>query len=242
MNNIKTETKNLYKLFSEISDHRRGQGKMHKLEFLLIIATMSIMSGYYSLRSMDDFVKKNGLELIRIFKPKNDRLPSFNTLSRALRKIDFDQLNNIFYQWANSYVTIEKGEWLSIDGKAIGGTVNDCSKEQQNFISLVSVFASKQKQVLQIGKINSKKESEIPKLKELIRMLDLEGMIFSMDALHCQKDTVKTIIESKNDYCIGVKGNQKKLHTQLKKTSKPKNQQTPMKQRKKVETGKKLER
>lgn len=224
MNNIKVETKNLYELFSEISDHRRDQGKMHQLNFLLIIATMSIMSGYYSLRSMDDFVKKNRQELIKIFKPRKDKLPSFNTLGRALRKINFDKLNEIFYQWTTSYVGIEKGEWLSIDGKAIGGTVNDYSKEQQSFISLVSVFASKQKQVLQIGKINNKKESEIPKLKELVKMLDLEGVVFSIDALHCQKGTTKTIIESHNDYCIGVKGNQKKLHTQLKKTSRPKNQ------------------
>lgn len=223
MQNIKTSTKNLYELFSEIPDYRRDQGKMHKLNFLLMIAMMSIMSGLYSLRSMGDFVKKNRQELISIFKPRNDKLPSFQTISRALQKIDFDQLNETFYKWATNYVTIEKGEWLSIDGKAIGGTVNNYPKEQQSFISLVSVFASKQKQVLLIGKINNKKESEIPKLKELVKMMDLEGVVFSIDALHCQKETTKTIIESNNDYCIGVKGNQKKLHTQLKKTSKQKN-------------------
>lgn len=223
MNNIKADTKNLYELFSEITDHRRGQGKMHKLDFLLIIATMSIMSGYYSLRSMDDFVKKNSQELIAMFKPKNDKLPSFNTMARALRKMDFNKLNKIFYQWANNYVEVKPDEWLAIDGKAIGGTVTNYSDEQQSFTSLVSVFASKQKQILQVGKINSKKESEIPKLKELIKMLDLENVVFTIDALHCQKDTVKTIIESNNNYCIGVKGNQKKLYQQLKKN---KNYQT----------------
>ena len=49
-------------------------------------------------------------------------------------------------------------------------------------------------------------------------MLDLKGAVFSLDALHCQKDTVKTIVKSKNHYVIGVKGNQKKLHNRVKKT------------------------
>lgn len=93
--------------------------------------------------------------------------------------------------------------------KAIKGTVSDYSKAQQRFISLVTIFSSKQKQILLAGKINNKKESEIPKVKDLIKMLDLTGVIFTLDALHCQKDTTKIIVESGNDYCIWGKGKPK---------------------------------
>ena len=71
-----------------------------------------------------------------------------------------------------------------------------------------------------LEKIENKKESEIPVVRKLIKLLDLEGVTFTMDALHCQKATVKEIIGSKNNYIIQVKGNQSKLYETLKKTQK----------------------
>jgi len=37
------------------------------------------------------------------------------------------------------------------------------------------------------------------------------GQVFSLDALHCQKQTTTLITKSKNDYIIPLKRNQKKL-------------------------------
>ena len=191
---------------------------MHELRLALILVIMATMSGFHGLRAIGDFIKKNRQELIKTFKPEKDRLPSYLTIGRVLQNVDFNQLTDIFHNWMIDYVKIEDSEWISIDGKAIGGTVSGLRNKQQNFINLVSVFSSKQKQILRVGKINNNKESEIPKVQELIKMLNLEGVIYTLDALHCQKKTVKTIVIGKNDYCIGVKGNQKKLYKQLKKT------------------------
>ena len=220
MKNTKHNRKNLYEMLSQLKDHRRTQGRMHELRFTLILAIMSTMSGSHSLRAMGDFVKKNREELIKTFEPRNDKLPSYLTINRVLQNVDFDKFTKIFHNWAINFVKIEDSEWISIDGKAICGTVSDPHDKKQKFVNLVSVFLSKRKQVIHAGKINSGKESEIPKVKELIKILDLENVIFTIDALHCQKETTQTIIKSNNHYCIGVKGNQKKLHQQLKKTSK----------------------
>jgi hypothetical protein len=223
MKNIKSKKKNLYELLNQLDDYRRKQGRMHELRFALVLAIMSIMSGFSSLRAMGDFIKKNKKELIKIFKPKKDRLPTYLTINRVLQNVDFNKFTQIFQKWAIGYVKIEDNEWVSIDGKAIGGTADCLQDNKQKFISLVSVFLSKKKQVLQAGKIDNGKESEIPKVRELIKILDLEGAVLTMDALHCQKETVQAIIKSNNNYCIGVKGNQKKLYEQLKKTQKPAN-------------------
>ena len=208
---------NLFLLLFDLEDFRRGQGKMHALPTVLMILIMAAMSGFNGFRPAGDFIKKHKQELIKLFKPKNDRLPSFQTIARILENIDFDKLTDIFYRWASSRVVIKKSEWCSIDGKAIGGTVKNPHNRHQRFTSLVSVFASKQKQVLAAGKVELGKKSEIETVKQLIEMLDLKGVIFSLDALHCQKDTVKTIVKSKNHYVIGVKGNQKNLHNKVKK-------------------------
>lgn len=217
MQNRKQKQKNLYELLLELDDHRRAQGRMHELRLALVLVIMATMSGFQGLRAIGDFIKKNEKELVKTFKPRKDRLPSYLTIGRVLQNVDFDQLIKIFHNWTIGYVKIADSEWISIDGKAIGGTVSGLRDSQQDFLNLVSVFSSKQKQILRVGKINNNKESEIPKARELIKMLDLEGVVYTLDALHCQKKTVKTIIESGNDYCIGVKGNQKKLHAQLKK-------------------------
>lgn len=50
-----------------------------------------------------------------------------------------------------------------------------------------------------------------------MQTLGLSGLVFTADALHCQRETVRAIIESDNDYVIGVKDNQKTLHQILKK-------------------------
>ena len=84
-------------------------------------------------------------------------------------------------------MSIEKGDWFSIDGKCIRSTVSDYSSSYQDFVSLASIFAQKQGQVIRIAKFSSKKSSEIPTVAELVRILDLEGAVLSMDALHCQK-------------------------------------------------------
>lgn len=72
-----------------------------------------------------------------------------------------------------------------------------------------------------LEKIENKKESEIPVVQKLIKMLDLEGVTFTLDSLHCQKETVKTIIETGNNYIIQVKKNQPNLYKTLKKNCEP---------------------
>lgn len=209
---------NLFKLLSDLEDFRRGQGRMHSLPIVLLIFIMAAMSGFNGFRPTGDFIVRHKQELIKLFRPKNNRLPSFQTIARILENIDFDKLTDMFHKWASARIAIKKSEWCSLDGKAIGGTVKNPHSHHQQFTSLVSVFVSKQKQVLATGKVELGKKSEIETVKQLIGMLDIKGAVFSLDALHCQKDTVKTIVKSKNHYVIGVKGNQKKLHNRVKKT------------------------
>ena len=184
------ETKNLFILLNDLTDYRRAQGKMHELRFVMIIVIMAIMSGFNSLRAMGDFVKKNQKELIQLFQPSKNRLPSHQTIGRILQNVDFNELNKIFHNWAINYVAIENKDWISADGKAIAGTVSHSQNKFQQFTSLISLFSSKRKQVISADRINSKKENEIPKLKELIKALDLKGVVITADALHCQKGTI----------------------------------------------------
>jgi hypothetical protein len=215
-----TVKENLFESLKELKDYRRGQGQRHSLQTILIIVIMAIMSGVKGERAIARFAKNNEEELIELLKIKRKQVPSRSVISGLIQNIDFNQLENIFRRWAMQFISIDKGDWISIDGKAINGTVVNAQDKMQSFVSLVTVFVNKKKQVLSVGKIDTNKESEIQTVQNLINMLDLQGVIFTLDALHCQTKTVETIVSSKNDYVINVKGNQKKLLTDVKKLSK----------------------
>ena len=52
------------------------------------------------------------------------------------------------------------------------------------------------------------KSNEIPAVRELIDMLDIKDAVLTMDAMHCQKDTVEKIIDNGGDYVVQLKRNQ----------------------------------
>ena len=54
------------------------------------------------------------------------------------------------------------------------------------------------------------KSNEIPAVQELLQILNLKGAVVTTDAMHCQKQTTKIIIDREADYVIPVKGNQPK--------------------------------
>ena len=172
---------------NEIPDKRRGAGQRHDQTFVLLIVLMATMSGYRGYRSMGDFVERNKKDLLMHFKPKKGRLPSFDTIRRVVQNMDFDELSKQFHKWSLQYVNLKESEWISIDGKAIAGTMTDYHDNKQRFIYLVSLYCSRQKLVIGNAFVDNAKESEIPAVVKLIEALDMKGVTFTLDALHCQK-------------------------------------------------------
>jgi hypothetical protein len=176
---------------SNLTDRRRGAGRRHSQETVLLIVLMALMSGYYGYRSIGDFIERNRTDLLSHLRPPKSRLPTFFTVRRVLMNIDFDEFSQQFYAWSTQYIDLQPGEWISIDGKAIGGTVKDQPSSYQNFVNLVSIFVSRQKMVLANAKVINSKESEIPVVRQLIETLHLKDAVFTLDALHCQKKQYK---------------------------------------------------
>lgn len=213
----KQNEQNLLVLLKTVKDYRRKQGRRHELEIILIIIIMAIMAGAKGERAISRFADNNKKSLIKALKIKRKEIPTRCVIQRTIQNIDFSYLQDIFYQWALQTIKLKKKDIVSIDGKALKGTVQEAQNNLQNFTSLVSVFASKRKQVLTSAKTELKKEGEIPTVQELIKMLDLKDVTFTLDALHCQEKTTKIIKKTGNHYIIGVKNNQKKLRQDIKK-------------------------
>ena len=72
-------------------------------------------------------------------------------------------------------------------GKGLKNTVSDCYSQEQNFVTMVSAFSHYRGEILGIKVMENKKQSEIAVVRDLLELLDLKGVVFTMDALHCQK-------------------------------------------------------
>ena len=196
----------LRKELKKLDDPRRGQGRMHTIDVALMVVILGTMSGFCGYRALGDFVNRYYSELVEFLQPKNDKLPSYSTIRRVILNVDLNSFKKIFTKWVYSYFKKENKKWVSIDGKTIKGA----REEDKKLAHLVSFFMSDSKEILLSRKVEDK-SNEIPLVQEMIKEFELEDMILTLDAMHCQKETTKQIIQSNNDYCIQVKKNQKKI-------------------------------
>lgn len=194
---------------------------MHELPVVLSIVLMAIMSWFTGERAIGDFIEKNKKDIRKYLNPKKWYLPSYQTVDTILTKLWYKKIVNAFMKWANQYET-KSLEHVAIDWKAIWWTVKSANSHRQEFISIVSAFMTSNKKVIWAKIINTKKENEIPAILDLIDMLWIKWVVFTADALHCQKKTTEKIVKSWNHYILWVKWNQKKLKQKIKNQTKKK--------------------
>lgn len=179
--------KSLIDYLKEIPDERNSHGRRHPLWLILLIIIMGILSGYWGYRGLGRFVERHRRELITILRISRAEVPSYSTIRRVMMNLDYEQLTKVFNNWVSQYTHHLKGQWIALDGKSLKNTVSDCHSSQQNFVTMVSAFSHQRGEVLGLQVMENKKESEINVVRELIELLDLSGVVFTMDALHCQK-------------------------------------------------------
>ena len=115
------------------------------------------------------------------------------TIRRVMMIIDFNRLSQLMYQWTRTRIGI-KGEWIACDGKGIKGSMTQYHSKYQNFVSLVNAYCSKTGVVLYNAAMNNKDISEIEVLRKVLQVLDLEGVVITADAIHCQKKRFHSLL------------------------------------------------
>jgi hypothetical protein len=177
----------------------------------ILIQSRPKRTGFYTqfpdkgYRGLERFVERHRRSLIKQLALKQGTAPSYSTLRRIMLNVDYTKLNSAFNQWSQEQ-PMAKGAAIAGDGKSLRNTVSNADNNQQNFISMVSLFSQEQGVLVATAIMENKKESEICVIQELLSQLKLENHVFTMDALHCQKKTVEMmIVENNNDYMITVK-------------------------------------
>lgn len=178
----------LLELLNTLPDPRAKRGKRHPLSMLLLVIIMGTMLGYWGYRPLSEFIEAYGDELrMRLGLSPQVEFPSYSTLRRVMMQLDFAAFAAIFEQWAKQSVPLESAAVVAIDGKSIKSTVSEYNQATQNFVSIVSVFSHECGFVYQMQAMENQHQSEQSVVQQLLASLNLDAVVVTMDALHCQK-------------------------------------------------------
>ncbi|WP_423815938.1 ISAs1 family transposase [Salinibacter altiplanensis] len=134
-------------------------------------------------------------------------IPSHDTFRRVFGLINAEAFEACFTARAKSQAESGlDGEVVAIDGKTIRRSF-DHGKEQSPS-HVVSARASEQSLVL-AQEVQEEKSNEITAIPEVLGTLQLEGALVTIDAMGCQTDIAKQIIEEKADYLLALNKNHK---------------------------------
>jgi len=180
----------LLSLFAQVSAPRRGQGKMYPLPPILLFTVLAMLAGATSYRQVHAFIRIHLDRLNSVFGVSLRKAPAYTTVRFILRGLDGAQLERVFRQHAAELSTpvAHDGDapiCVAIDGKTLRGSFD--AFHDRKAAHVLSAFASDGQIILGHLAI-AQKSNEIPAAQDMIATLGLSGRLFTLDAMHAQKN------------------------------------------------------
>lgn len=148
---------------------------------------MAILSGHQGIRGFHRFADSNSAELTDVLNLKY-AVPGYSTFRDMVNNLDNQILVTKFIEWAKKYIPLSADEFIALDGKAIKATTNGGQTKLQNFVSVVNAFGHHSGFVYGMKSFENGKSGEAQALRDLVEELGLKDKVFTMDALHAQKN------------------------------------------------------
>ena len=200
------ETVVFLKFFDDLADPRQHGKVVYPLDEVLLLSLLAVLAGAETFTDIARFGEKK-LDFLRRFLPFEDGTPPHDTLGDIHASLDAEKFQKCFVAWVANLTGVA-AEVIAIDGKTVRRSFK--KKGSKAPIHMVSAFAARQRLVL--GQVNvAEKSNEIVAIPKLLEMLTIEGAIVTIDAMGCQREIARKIIDKKADYVLALKGNQGSL-------------------------------
>jgi predicted transposase YbfD/YdcC len=196
--------------FADVTDPRRREGT-YPLINIMLIAVCAVICGADDFVAIAEFgrAKKRFLEKFLDLTagiPSHDR---FNAIFRAIKPAEFEKC---LLSWITALHELTDGQVIAIDGKTLRRSFD--ARSSKAAIHMVSAWATANH--ISLGQIVvDEKSNEITAIPKLLQMLELSGALVTIDAMGCQTEIARAIVDADADYVLAVKGNQPTLHNGL---------------------------
>ena len=207
--------------FQELSDPRCHVNRKYSLDSVVVIAVMAILAGANGPTAIATWAWNKREFLSQALSLPAElptelpaEVPCKDVFRNVLSLLKPKLFQACFTRWVESLKlkAMEKAEIqkpiLGVDGKTLRRS-HDKAKGLKALHS-VSVWASELG--LSLAQVAcAEKSNEITAIPEVLKLVNIEGTIITIDAMGTQKAIVQQIVDAKADYVIGLKGNQEKL-------------------------------
>ena len=190
-----------------IEETRSDINQKHNLidvMFLIITAISSGCEGWQDIEIYGD-EKLSWLRQCRAFK---HGIPRRHTIARILRSVVAESLLDALALWLNEQRQSLNKPIIAFDGKVLRGSYRN---DRKTALQLVTAYDTERGLVLS-QKPTKTKNGEISVVRQMLDILDVKGSVITMDALHCQYETLEIIADKKAHVVVQVKKNQPKLY------------------------------
>jgi predicted transposase YbfD/YdcC len=190
-----------------LPDLRDNRGKRHSQAFLIATFVFATLVGRSKVSGIHRYMT-NKIDWLREVTGNKDATPvSRAHLPRMLANLDWLAISCVITDcFGEQTVQMIQDEWISADGKVMRGTLK--SGEKQAIIHAVS--HESRIDVAQARQVGDK-SSEITVMREFLKETGLEKAKISLDAHHCNPETMTQVEQADGVFLIQVKENQPKL-------------------------------
>ncbi len=171
----------------EIPDPRRAQGRRYPLPHLLLFSVLAVLAGATSYRGIITFLGVHRDRLGHVYGVRLRRAPAVNTLRNLFLALDPAALEAAFRRHARHLgrARTDGPSAVALDGKTLRRSFDRLHDRAAAHV--LGAFAADAALILAHQEV-PEVPAGVQAVRAMIQELGLSGVIFTADALHCQKN------------------------------------------------------
>lgn len=189
--------------FKALEDPRQRAKVLYPLDEVLLLCLLGVLAGCESWVEIARFGEKK-LAFLRRFRPFCEGTPSHDQLGDIFAVLDAQQFQQCFIAWVSALTGLE-ADIVAVDGKTLRRSYQQGGAKAP--VHMISAWSARQNLVLGQAKVGDK-SNEIVAIPKLLDLLTINGSTVTIDAIGCQREIARKIVDKKADYVLGLKGNQ----------------------------------
>lgn len=198
---------------AQVPDPRQKSGLRHPLVPMLTASCCAMLCGAKGYAAIAQWARTQPIEWMHRLGFRR-RPPCEGAYQRLFRVLDLTAFEAALAAWADHLLRRDSTRRdeprpVSLDGKVLRGS----RRPLEGAVHLLSVFDQVSGLVLLQGNLGATNEH-----KAALKLLDdlvLEGRVVTGDAMFCQRDLSRQIVEAKGDYLFKVDDNQPTLKADI---------------------------
>jgi predicted transposase YbfD/YdcC len=195
--------------FESLSDPRHARNRKHLFIDIVVIAVCGLVCGCDGPTAIRRWAA-NRSDWLKGFLKLPNGIPSRDCIRNLLMALQPEAFQRCFRDWIASAIATEGGpaRLVAIDGKALRRSHD--ATQGLGPLHIVSAWASEHG--IALGQVaTEEKSNEITAIPVLLKQIELKKALITIDAMGCQKEIAREVVEGGGDFVIAVKDNQPKL-------------------------------